>query len=203
VGALRVATRFRGTTQTEEFRLVPGTAQPVVVNLYDGSVPFTWGLAVRGGKEQPGDPKTGALFQPEAGISCGGVLHDGLFSHPPYAGGVGYSYAVFAPVTLPTEPCELHLFVGLRDGGDPSDGVDFTVEAIRQDGSEVALLKTNTAERKWTELTADLSALVGQTVRFRLIADVGPNDDSRADWASWGEPTVRLKTPVPTVTIKP
>jgi len=42
-------------------------------------------------------------------------------------------------------------------------------------------------------VTADLSPFAGKTIRLKLIADVGPNDNSQADWASWGEPVVRLK----------
>jgi hypothetical protein len=168
---------------------------------------FTWGLAFRGQAEQPGDQSTGASFHPDEALPCGGVSKPGFFSHPPYVGGVGYSFAVFGPVTLPEEPCEFHTFIGLRDGGDPSGGVDFSVllwsasvsadapaeaEASALQGG-VELFKVHWKERAWQEVSADLTPWAGQTVRFKFIADVGPADSSTADLASWGEPVVRLR----------
>jgi len=42
-------------------------------------------------------------------------------------------------------------------------------------------------------LVADLTEFAGKKVWLRLIADVGPNDNSTADWASWGEPRIERK----------
>jgi hypothetical protein len=57
----------------------------------------------------------------------------------------------------------------------------------------VELFKVPWKERAWQEVSADLTPWAGQTVRFKFIADVGPADSSTADWASWGEPVVRLR----------
>ena len=63
-------------------------------------------------------------------MPVGGVSKPGFFSHPPYIGGVGYVWAQFGPSELPNEPCEFRSWVGLMDGGDPSDGVMFIVEVV-------------------------------------------------------------------------
>jgi len=87
------------------------------------------------------------------------------------------------------------------DGGDLSDGIDFIIEAGLDDGTRVALMKENTSARAWREVVADLEPIRGKRVSFRFIADVGPHDSSTSDWGCWGEPVVRLKRPIPTVTL--
>ena len=41
-------------------------------------------------------------------------------------------------------------------------------------------------EKKWHDLSADLSPWRGQTVWLYLIADVGPADSSDCDGSAWG-----------------
>jgi hypothetical protein len=194
---LAVTVQAGQLTQTIRFalNLAPGSVN--VRRFDDPEWGFEWGQCARGQKEQPGDPKTGALFirQPENVV--GGVRKPGLFSHPCYNGGAGYSFATFAPVQLPPQPAELHLFIGLGDGGDPSDGVDYSMVATDARGQETKLFAAHGDQRVWREVTADLSALAGQTVRFRLVCDCGAKDNTVADWACWGDPAIRLKQPVP------
>jgi hypothetical protein len=191
-GILRLEAKLGEYSVTRQFPLRSEAARPVIADLAEPTMRFTWGYAFRGGPERPGDQATGAVFHHDT-MACGGVEKRGLFSHPPYVGGVGYAFADFAPIQLPTEPCELRLFVGLRDGGDPSDGVDFSVIVTDERGAAHEVLKENWSQRAWKELSADLSAFAGQQVRLRLRADVGPKDNSVADWASWGEPVVRAQ----------
>lgn len=179
----------------QPFRLRPERFWPVFYNLTDRRWPLRWVIAFRGREEEPGRGDTGASFHHERGIPCGGVKRDGFFSHPPYRGGVGYTAAYLGPLTLPQEPCEVHLWVGLRDGGDPSDGVDFSLWLRPEGGLWQRLFLLNWKERAWKEVRADLTPWAGQKVWLKFVADVGPNDNSVADWASWGEPVIRAKEP--------
>ena len=114
---------------------------------------------------------------------------------------MGYSVAVFAPTQLPPEPAEVHLFIGLGDGGDPSDGVDYSMVVIDAAGKETKLFTEHGDQKVWREVTADLSAFAGQKVQFKLVCDCGPKDNTIADWACWGDPVIRLKKPVPELTL--
>ncbi|HOS92812.1 MAG TPA: hypothetical protein PLQ54_05835, partial [Armatimonadota bacterium] len=202
-GELRLVAQAGPLCEVHAFELLPGEARPNELDFADGSIPFSWGQCFRGGEERRGDVQTGSNCYASTGLSSGGVERRGLFTHPPYNGGVGYTYIDFEPTVVPAEPCEMHLFIGLLDGGDPSDGVDFIVEARLDDGTRVPLMKENTAARAWREVVADLEPVRGKRVSFRFIADVGPNDNSASDWGCWGEPAVRLKAAVPTVTLVP
>ena len=78
-------------------------------------------------------------------------------------GATGYTYGITSPITIPDKPCEFRTFIGLRDGGDASDGMTFKVLALDA---------------------------------------AGPNDNSTADWASWGEPRVVETKPVMRVDLR-
>ena len=110
-------------------------------------------------------------------------------------GGVGYTYGITGPIRIPDEESEFQAFIGIADGGNPSDGVVFQVVAIDEKGVEHELLKEHRAKREWKPVSAGLSAFKGQSIRLKFITDVGPNDDSSADWAAWGEPRIALKKP--------
>ncbi|NSW77774.1 MAG: hypothetical protein HPY54_01925 [Chthonomonadetes bacterium] len=179
-------------------RLCVTETQPVLTELT--SAVAMWGIARRGQKEIPDPGGTGALYY-TGDLPVGGVSKKGIFMHPPYTGGVGYTWAELRAITLPNAPCLFHSWIGIRDGGNPSDGVLFRVELIDQQGKVHRLVEGTGIQGTWRELTADLSSFAGQTVRLRLIADVGPNDDSTADWASWGEPSIKVKAPVRTLQV--
>jgi len=108
---------------------------------------------------------------------------------------VGYTYGITDPIAIPDEECEFRTFVGIKDGGDVSDGVVFSVLVLDAHGTQHTLLEQHWAKREWKELSADLSKFRGQTVRLKLVTDVGPSDNSVADWASWGEPRAIAKRP--------
>ena len=109
-------------------------------------------------------------------------------------GGVGYAYGVTQPIAIPDDTCEFRAFVGLKDGCNLTDGVTFSVFVL--DGEEHLVASEPWARCEWKQISADLSAFRGRTIRLKLAADGGPGDDSTADWASWGEPRIVLKHPV-------
>ncbi len=86
--------------------------------------------------------------------------------------------------------------MGIKDGGYISDGVFFKVVALDEGGEEHTLVEELWAKREWKPVAADLSEFSGRHIRLKFITDVGPNDDSTADWASWGEPMIVAKEPV-------
>jgi hypothetical protein len=203
---LIVNARYGEFSATRKFPLTVTADHPVVkrISSKDG---MDWGYARRGGKETPGsspsaDPASGACCYDDE-IPVGGVMKRGLFMHPPWTGGAtGYTYGITSPITMPDKPCEFRTFIGLKDGGDASDGVTFKVLVLDDTGKELPLLSDHYAAREWKELVADLSAFRGKTIRLKLISDAGPNDNCTADWASWGDPRVVETRPVMRVDLR-
>ncbi|MFH1264578.1 MAG: hypothetical protein ABIK89_02540, partial [Planctomycetota bacterium] len=128
--------------------------------------------------------------------SCGNEMKPCLFMHPPYVGGVGYSFALLEPVELPKEPqaafrCE----IGKADGSDPGDGILFRVAVVDADGAETLVAEKQWIQHAWTPLEADLAPWAGKQVRIKLTSDVGPDDNSSGDWACWT--ALRIETAGP------
>ncbi|MFA0784357.1 MAG: hypothetical protein YYHSYBAR_002748, partial [Candidatus Fervidibacter sacchari] len=194
-GTIRIVTTIYEHRHEAQIQVRVVQEPSTVLRLDKVQIPFTWGICRRGGKEQLDDGKSGATFHRSEAMPVGGVRKDGFFSHPPYIGGVGYVWAQFGPLTLPNEPCVFRVWVGLMDGGDPSDGALFIVEVLDEQGKLHRVAEKLGVQKEWRELVADLTEFAGKRVWLRLIADVGPNDNSTADWASWGEPRIELKTP--------
>jgi hypothetical protein len=180
-------------TRATELLLARVEQSPVIADVQ--SKVATWGIAFRGRPETTETANTGAVCYPSQSLAVGGAAKRGLFMHPPYQGGVGYTWAEMQAVPLPAAPCAFHAFIGLMDGGDPSDGVLYRVEVIDAKGVVHRVSELLGVQKEWRELRADLSAFAGQKVRLRLIADAGPADNSTADWACWGEPVLQLRAP--------
>ena len=165
----------------------------VVAELAAGS---SSGQRLRGGDETGLVADSGAQAS-TAEMSCGGVSRPGLFMHPPYRGGVGYSFAQFAPLPLPADvPSVFRCQIGKRDGSDAGDGILFRVAVLAEDGRQTVVAERQWIAHAWTPLEADLSPWTGRTVQIKLIADVGPRDDSSGDWACWAELRVESARPV-------
>lgn len=154
---------------------------------------FRSGLRLRKGEEQPLGDATGAQAH-WSETSCGGQARHSLFMHPPYQTGPGYVFAVFEPVELPKHPVVLRCRIGKADGSDPGDGILFKVAVL--DGSETVVAQKQWIEHAWTPLEADLARWAGKPVRIKLIADVGPADNSSGDWACWADLRLESAGPV-------
>jgi len=154
------------------------------------------GQCFRGGNETAVDAAAGtqALWSE---MACGDKVRHGLFLHPPYRGGVGYTFAVFGTYELPNAfPVVFRCLIGKRDGSDPGDGILFRVAVIDADGRETMVAERSWIEHAWTPLEADLAEWQGRTIRVRLIADVGPKDNSSGDWACWTDMRIESAAPV-------
>jgi len=156
---------------------------------------FTAGYRYRGAEETPMGGNTGAMAI-RTNSSCGDVIRPALFMHPPWQGGVGYSFALLDAVSLPTVPAAvLRCKVGKQDGSDPGDGILFKVAVVDDAGLETEIARTVVTEHTWLPLEGSLEAWAGKTIRLKLIADVGEADNSSGDWASFAE--MRIETPEP------
>lgn len=81
---------------------------------------------------------------------------------------------------------------------DKGDGVEFIVQLDAADGRHELLRryidpKSRPADRRWHDITIDLSAYAGQDVRLTLLTLPGPAGDGRYDWAGWGQPMILQK----------
>jgi hypothetical protein len=176
------------TEVIERGMLVENTTRPLV------PMAEKWqaGMRVRGKDETTDFGTTAANCQREA-ATCGDIAKSGLTMCPPWQGAVGYGYVLYDPTTLPATPAAaLRAFVGKRDGSDPGDGILYKVTVTDSKGNETVIAEKTVTQHEWTTIEGDLSPWAGQSVRIRLISDVGPNDDSIGDWACWAD--MRVET---------
>ncbi|HEY3322128.1 MAG TPA: hypothetical protein VGP72_16805 [Planctomycetota bacterium] len=151
-------------------------------------LPERWraGMRVRGQDERFDFGESHGYVRAGAG-ACGGVSRNGLTMHPPYQGGVGYSFALYDPQTLPKEPAAFRAYVGKIDGGDLGDGILYKVAVVDDRGEEKTVSEQTVTKHEWLPIEADLSPWAGKRVSIKLIADVGVKDNSSGDWACWAE----------------
>jgi hypothetical protein len=160
------------------------------------------GQCFRKKSETEVDSDSGALAHPE-NMPCGGVSRRGLFMHPPYKGGVGYTFALYDSITLPRSPlAAFRCDIGKMDGSDRGDGVLFRVVVVDSAGRETVIAEKQWAEHAWTPLTVDLRRWAGQSFRLKLVSDVGPADNSSGDWSCWANMRLESQEPVMQVTVR-
>ena len=147
---------------------------------------FEVGSAIRGGEHQPAsETSNGSYARPER-VTSGGDARDGWAAHPPYIGGVGYVSMFSEPLAVRANQ-QFRAAVGIRDGGDQSDGIAYKVIVVEENNTQTEAASVLHKDRQWAEISADLSPWAGKKVRLLLITDVGPNDNSSADWACWAD----------------
>lgn len=156
---------------------------------------WTSGIALRGKRETSDFGISGAGVHAQT-LECGEVSKTGLFMHPPYQGGVGYAFAVYDAFEMPaTNPATFRASVGKGNGSDPGDGILYKVAVLDASGAETVVAQRTVQKHEWLPIEADLSRWAGQRIRIKLIADVGPADDSGGDWSAWAN--MRLETSQP------
>ena len=129
--------------------------------------------------------ETGASFVRMNGASCGGVTKGaGMFAHPPYRNGTGRVWLDYT-VDIPADGALFTSEVGKRDGGDPGDGIWFSVLSVAEDGTETLLGDTSVPTYRWQQFDVDLTPCAGRTVTLRLCVDCGPANNTIADHAAW------------------
>jgi hypothetical protein len=187
---LTISVSTGGLPYKKKVWLKASNAPQIEHNLHDLVPEPTWGYCPRGGEETAGDARSGATFE-FGEHQSGGVKKVGYFAHPPYVGGVGYTFGRFE-IEMPKEPAVFRFSIGLRDGSTSEDGVVFRIEARAEGKQEELLFEKQWQKTEWSEETVDLSKFAGQRVILRLTTDVGPGDNSHSDWACWGDPRIVL-----------
>jgi hypothetical protein len=163
---------------------------------------FEAGNCLRNGRERPmlGD-ETGAWLG-WGMTTSGGIAKKALSGHPPYKTGVGFVYALFEPIDLPTTPATVRCEVGKTDGSALGDGILYRLAVVAPDGQETLVTEKLQKEHAWSPLEADLLRWAGKRVRLKLMVDVGPANNADGDWACWSEPRIEsaVKKLIPVVT---
>ena len=150
------------------------------------------GMCLRQRSEAPLDTATGAQLR-NSSSTCGSVTKPhGLFMHPPYEAGVGYTFARYT-LAVPPRPTVFRCAVGKQDGSDPGDGILFRVTVEDAAGKLTQIGTRHATAHAWYELEGSLAPWAGQTVTLRLITDVGEKDNSSGDWGAWAD--LRLEPP--------
>jgi len=160
-------------------------------------LPAKWrgGMCLRGGEEQADFGQTRGYVDTRK-TSSGGVTKTGIFMHPPYMGGTGYSYALYDPIRLPDKPAALfRAVVGKGDGSDLGDGILYKVVVVDEAKVSHEVGRTLVDRHAWLPIEGDLSAWAGKTVQIKLVSDVGDADDSSGDWACWAEMRIETRDP--------
>ena len=152
------------------------------------------GVCLRNGKELPFDQATGAQLYSSSSTCGGSTKTGGIFMHPPYKTGVGYTFARYT-LTVPQKPAIFRCAVGKQDGSDPGDGILFRVTIEDAAGKLTQIASRLATAHAWYELEGSLTPWAGQTVTLRLITDVGDKDNSSGDWGAWAD--LRLEPPLP------
>lgn len=147
------------------------------------------GMRIRGGMETRIDRSSGAHCN-LGKVRIGNEQRSAISVHPPYRGGVGYTYWT-KDVTVKGSP-DLHYSIGMGPRSpERSDGVWFSVHAAvienGQAGPYRLLQESSTKAHEWTEKAVSLESYAGKTIRLKFIADCGPNDNSTTDHAYWSD----------------
>jgi hypothetical protein len=152
---------------------------------------YETGMRLRSEEETADVGDTRAYVGPGRSV-CRDETKEGLQMHPPYMGGVGYSFALYDPVRVPEEPSAFRAWVGKKDGSDPGDGILYKAGIVDAEGKETIGGETTVTEHEWLPIEADLTPWAGQEVQIKLISDVGVEDNSSGDWACWAD--MRIET---------
>ncbi len=152
------------------------------------------GMRLRGGEETALNADAGATLSYSASAVLGGKARAAYRTHPPYVGGVGYTYwerDVYVP-----EGGALEFYTGMGEKApERSDGVVFAIEAaeLAADGKPSAfqrLYAENQVASEWRRNEVSLGAFGGKRARLRFVADCGPNDNATTDHAYWADARV-------------
>jgi hypothetical protein len=155
--------------------------------------PLVTGIKLRGAAQQgPLDQARGASFRRRS-TTIDGTTLPAYFVHPPYKNGTGSTFWT-QEVDVP-ETYELRFSIGMGElSPERSDGVRFEVHAAKVDDGTVGtyekLFEATSKAHQWLAQTVALGDLSGNRVRFKFVADCGPQDNATTDHAYWGN--VRL-----------
>jgi len=158
-------------------------------SLINENLPTT-GMRVRGRTEQPIDPAITENMRFRPNYSLSNEVHDAYLSHPPRHGKAGYTFWQ-RQLKIP-ENSLLTFYTGLsQKAKTKSDGVTYKV--LLQEGNKdyVVLFDKNIKEWKWQKHSISLTPWADKIVTVKFITDSGPNNNSIADHAHWGDVNIQ------------
>ena len=134
--------------------------------------------------------ETGSFFN-RGWFAADGDLRFGFFSQPPWRTGGGFDWRDI-PLALPKAvPLTLRLSTAirpsLRAGEGRSDGADYKVFVVEEDGRATEVYSALVKSQAWTEGEADLTPWAGRNVTIRLWNGCGPANDPNYDRCLWGD----------------
>ncbi len=162
---------------------VPPVAAQQVMPTFELPKRFVRGVAFRGKAEEVLDPASGAAAQRSRAV-VGGESKEGFYMHPPYRGGVGYTFMRWS-LELPKEPLFFKVDIGKVDRSSTGDGTLYRIFVEDMDGKRTLLAEKQTNAHRWQTLAADLAPWAGRRVRLLLVSDVGPANNTFGDHSSW------------------
>jgi hypothetical protein len=148
------------------------------------------GMALRGHAESELAPDSGAVVQWVNHAKLGGQSRAAYMVHPPYRGGVGYTF--WQRDTDVPPAAELTFFTGMgpRSPG-RSDGVTFRVLVAEvrdgRAGPFRQVFEHSQVESRWIEHRVPLADWALNRVRLKFVSDCGPRDNAVADHSYWGD----------------
>jgi hypothetical protein len=152
--------------------------------------PQVTGMALRGRAEAPVDESTGARILFQTNVKIGGLSLPAYSIHPPFKAVKG---SVFwcRDVEVPKD-AELRFSLGMSDKAPlRSDGVWYSVLVAELAGNTAGAyekaFEESTKAHAWLPRSVPLSKWAGKRVRFKFVADCGPNDNATADQGFWGD----------------
>jgi len=149
------------------------------------------GMCLRGKEETEIDTESGASVRFARAVDVAGEKHNAYRVHPPYKGGVGYTFWE-REVEVPKDG-RLELYTGMGPKSpERSDGVWFKVlVADANDATKhTQIFEHSQKAFQWEFHRVSLTEFAGRTVRLKFVADCGPNDNSTTDHAHWGDVVV-------------
>ena len=137
---------------------------------------------VHKGKELP--RQRGATFH-KTEDSISGIRKSTIDAHPPYQGISGDTFGEWELLLPDSHSISLEFAIGLEEGSENSDGVTFIVSV---QGNEI--FRRHHTQQKWEQIHLDLTPYQGENVKLRFTTNPGPEEDTRSDWARWGNPKI-------------
>ena len=152
-------------------------------------MPYLWrsGMVLRGTvEEQDIDKERGANFY-WSRMDNENISRRALMFHPPFKkGGTGYVFAAYR-IKIPKGGLTFSAKIAKLRWSDPGDGILFKVGVKTKGGKLDVVSEMTVKDRKWHDITADISRWAGLSVDLYLIADPGPANNTYGDGGGWAE----------------
>jgi len=157
------------------------------------------GMCLRGDRERPLDPTTGAQVRYLPDWTVGDRALPAYFCHPPWrTGRTGYVYWE-REVLVPRNGI-LRFAIGMgQKSPERSDGVLFRVLVLDPENPEKSsvVFERRYNAFRWEDHEVSLARWAEKRIVLRFVSDAGPRDDSTTDHSAWGDVRILPAGPEP------